>query len=226
MRVDHRGTPWLAAMGAALIAGCGPTQRSIDDVPSGPLLMGRECAGYNGNGQLSGSLHGKRDLARRIAMRLRALDSLGRIHVGAAGDTVRLIPICENHKLSDNQLQRGRFVGVLTGPGTAPEYSTMPNDTVFWWIYGERMREPGRDTIVWHSEYLSMRSDAGTPYTKAAHLRICEGERPRREEERSEEVEWHADSCHVDSGGGIALLSGDRPWFGCTRGCCYAARTL
>ena len=224
MHVDRRGTPWLAAMGAALIVGCGPTQRSTDDIPSAPLLAGPECAGYNGNGRLSGTLHGQRDLARRVAAQLRALDALGESYAGAAGDSVRLIPICENHRLNDNQLERGRFVAVFTGPGTAPDYSAVANDTVFWWIYGERLStSAGGDTLVWHSEFLSMRSDAATPYTKTTHLRSCEGEPPTREEER---VFWHADSCHVDSGGRIALVSGDRPWFGCTRGCCYAAKPL
>src|SRR5690606_26445579 len=70
MHADHRGTQRLAAMGAALIVGCGPPPRSLDDIPPGPMLRGPECAGYNGNGRLSGSLHGKRDLARRVAMRL------------------------------------------------------------------------------------------------------------------------------------------------------------
>src|SRR5690606_39171321 len=108
--------------------------------------------------------HGQRDLARRVAMRLRALDSLGLSHAGATGDTVRLIPICENHTLNDNQLERGRFVAVFTGAGTAPDYSAMANDTVFWWIYGERLSTSDGDTVVWHSEFLSMSSDAATPY--------------------------------------------------------------
>ena len=225
MHVAHGGTRWLGAMSAAVIVGCGQPGPLPDTGIALPMLQGDQCADYTGGGgaSLSGTLHGQRDRARRVAARLRGLDDLGADYPDPGGSSVRLIPICENHRLRENQLERGRFVAALTGPGTAPRFSSMPNDTVLWWIYGERMHtKAGEDTLVWHSEFLSMRSDPGAPYLIATHTRICDGTPP----EDREAVSWHADSCHVDDGGRVMLLSGDRPWFGCTRGCCYAVMTL
>jgi hypothetical protein len=209
-------------MSAAVMVGCGQPRPEPEADVGGPLLRGDQCADYTGGGgaSLSGTLHGQRDRARRVAARLRGLDDLGANHTEPGGNTVRLIPICENHRLRDNQLQRGRFVAALTGPGTAPRFSSMPNDTVLWWVYGERMQTgAGADTLVWHSEFLSMGSDAAASYLVATHMEICDGTPP----EDREAVSWHADSCHVDEDGRVMLLSGSRPWFGCTRGCCYGA---
>lgn len=180
-----------------------------------------KCADYTGGfgSHLSGTLHGERDLARRISRRLRALDALGQDRREQTGDSVRLIPICDHHRLSERKLKNGRFVAVLTGPGTTPRFSPVANDTVLWWVYGEDLETAsGRDTTIWHSEFLSLHASASAPYITTARLQICpSGGRPSQEA-----VYWHDGSCHMAAAGG-SRPAGDRPWFGCTRGCCFAA---
>jgi hypothetical protein len=209
-------------MAALVIAGCGPSGRTPDDALRDLLAGGDKCADFTGGwtSRLSGTLHGQRDRARRVAARLIPRDSLGKDHTEQGGRTVRLIPICENHRLQENHLKQGRFVAALTGPGTSPRFSRDENDVVFWWIYGEDVRtSAGRDTTVWHSEFLSLGSDAATRYVVSTHLQICDGAPPTPDREA---VHWHDAVCHLAAGGGTGP-AGDRPWFGCTRGCCFAA---
>lgn len=214
----HRlGRSWFAAalFAVAYLAACEPA-----DLASRPP---DKCAKFNGSfgNQVKGSLMGKQARGRAIARRMKTAGQ----SVTHPSLQVTLTPICENNQLDNQQLEEGRFVGILTGPGTAPRFSRIPDDTVFWWVFGEKIRLPnGRDTVLYYSEFFSVTAPPGTPYTILVPLQVCSNE--SRDGERAEKVDWHSGVCDTTAAHmqGEARL-GDRPWFGCTRGCCFAQMT-
>ena len=203
-----------AALVVAFVLGCsraGPRDGGPPD----------KCAEFNGHfGQrLKGSLHGQRERAREVAARLRQEGSPATL----PNEGVTLTPICRNTLLDDGELREGRFVGVITGPGTAPRFSSIPNDTVLWWVFGETVKKPnGQDTLILHSQFLSTEATPDVEYLKSALTVSCEADRTGFPDDT---VSWHEDACPAPAGVHtlMARLIGDRPWFGCTRGCCYAA---
>lgn len=223
------GRSWFAAafIAVAFLVACEPVQRA------GPP---DKCARYNGGlfSRLKGNLHGQQAKARAIARRMRAVGQ----GVAHPSQPLTLTAICENHELDNNHLREGRFVGILTGPGTAPEYSRIANDTVLWWVFGEVIELPnGQDTVVHYSQFLSLGAQPGTPYTVTMALRVCPTD--TRGGERQERVDWHEAVCDTSAthmpgtqaartqNGSpqpqpLTVRRGDRPWFGCTRGCCFA----
>lgn len=203
---------------AAAIACSGGSREELDTAGNQPPTD--KCADFNGegNGVVRGNLKGKGQAARSVARRIRGVDGNGKDH-GAADDSVRLVPTCDNRTLERADLYEGRFVGLLTGKGLdSLGLSNTPNDLVAWWVYGETIADTsgGADTI-WHSQFLSLRGPANSD-PKNDTLVVCGPE----QDHDDDTVDWHSDTCS-DS---IRILSGDKPWFGCKLGCCFSAMNI
>lgn len=217
MQISVRNRTALLLLGLATIVACSQTPPVETGTTGVNLASGDKCADYNGPfyRSLKQSLLGKRDRAREVALRIHGMQELGKDHM-EEGQSVRLSPFCENHELDRGDLKSGRFVGILTGPGTRPRFSVISNDIVAWWVFGESVKTPsGNDTTIWHSQFLSLTAPTDSVYLKSHLLIVCEDSNGRNGEE---EVSWHEGDC-----GDVHTLSGDKPWFGCKLGCCFSA---
>ncbi len=182
---------------------------------------GNKCADHTDGGWFKKGLEGdvRSDIprARRIARQIDGVISQGKVHGESGGKTVTLLPTCKARKLSEKDLKKGRFIGVLTGEGTSPRFSDRPGDIVYWWVFGEDSILPGgEDTVVHRSRFLSLNSTSTDPVKDAPFI-VC---RDRNAEELPvDTVDWHGDSC----GSALNPLTSHNPWFGCKLGCCYSA---
>ena len=197
---------------AVVVVACAPARDA--SVP----LAGDKCANYNGGSKkLQGDARKNAKRAREIAYEVRGQV----LQVAPSPDgRLLLIPTCDVRKLKKKDLKEGRFVGILTGPGTAPDYSDVPNDVVYWWVFGTDTVVNGATTLVHHSQFVSLRSPTGSIVERATI--VCPDHRDR--DFPVDSVAWHDDTCPSPSAPHSVMRIGDNPWFGCTRGCCYSTK--
>lgn len=221
MQISVRNRTALLLLCLSSIVTCSQTPPVETGTPSVNLASGDECANYNGPfyRSLRKSLLGRRDRARKVARKIQDMQELGKDHT-ESGQSVLLTPICESNDLDRGDLKSGRFVGLLTGPGTYPRFSVIRDDTVAWWVFGESVKtQMGDDTTIWHSQFLSLKAPADSAYLKSDLLMVCANPAVEKDGHPQEEVRWHAGKCdEVEH-----TARGDKPWFGCKLGCCFSA---
>lgn len=182
-----------------LFAGCTPTRQAEDD----PLPRDPNC---------KTSLNGRLETQHlaRIRREAHALDAAG-AWVSHDEKAVAIQPLCESHKKNEPELRRGEFVARLMIVGESTPYSGLTTDMVYMWVF----REGSGD----FAQFVSMTNpDAGNAI-KTYALHSCTMTTPNEEEV----ADWHEGVCSAHSETGGRPRGGDNPWFGCTRGCCYAA---
>lgn len=167
-------------------------------------------------GSLSGDLEPQVDEARRVARRM-SLAGAPALRLDPGGAIVAITPLCESNRVTKgNQLARGHFVAQIVFVGSVPRFSGVADDTVYWWVY----RPDGGTQFV--SQFLSLR--ASTDAVTSEEFRTCPpGDETPDTPPPMERSGWHPSTCSsmllADS---MHMLTGDNPWFGCTRGCCYS----
>jgi hypothetical protein len=233
----HRfAMPFVIALAAAA---CDRTVTPGGDTLAGPGTTGTDT-GQSASclpitPEIRGSLVGQREVAQREARRVRVSGD-GVARRDSAGALITIVPACGSHAFRAEDLARGQFVARLTIDGSAPRFSRVENDTVYWWVYLDLTS----GVPVYHSQFLSTRAqeDGDRVYLRRADFVIrCqpEGERPRVEQ-AGWEPEHEPQACPASDAQlrflapaavqptGLTLAGGDSPWFGCILGCCQSTR--
>lgn len=183
-----------------LFAGCRPNRQSED--VGDTIAMNPNC-----NTGFSGEL--KSQQMNAIRNQAQDLDPAG-AWVKHDEKAVAIQPLCESHKKSEQDLGNGQFVARMMIVGESTPYSKLTTDMVYMWVF----ERAGQKIVQFVSMTNPNHDDALVPFTWT----WCTATPPTEEQ-----ADWHEGVCsaHTETGG--RPRGGDNPWFGCTRGCCYAA---
>lgn len=130
-----------------------------------------------------------------------------------SGRKIAIQPLCESSRKDPAALRKGAFVARIMIFGEQTSLSDRTMDVVYWWVVK-------RDTLV-VSQFVSTTEPDSAKAIKTLQFIDCDDKAAATKDTTG----WHGDSCHSMGGGGKPGPlngEGDNPWFGCTRGCCYA----